>query len=146
MVSSFQYNKTSGDRPTYIIKDEKQIEQGAQITRNTDISFTTTYSKQSGFRLPLPFLKKKELRNSIDLSITFLRSISETKQRRGELRDELGGQKTTRWSLSPRMTYSFSNRVRGGAHFEIGQTKSLLSGTTNIKELGIDVNISIRGE
>jgi hypothetical protein len=44
------------------------------------------------------------------------------------------------------MTYSFSNRVRGGAHFEIGKTESKLSGDTNIKELGIDVNISIRGE
>ncbi len=148
MVSTFQYNKTSGDRPTYIFSSEQnaQIEQGSQITRNTDISFTTTYSKQSGFRLPIPFLKNKELRNSVDLSITFLRSISETAQRRSGIGGEVGGQKTTRWSFSPRMTYSFSNRVRGGAHFEIGQTKSLLSGTTNIKELGIDVNISIRGE
>jgi cell surface protein SprA len=148
MVSSLQYNKTSGDRPTYIFSSEQNalIEQGAQITRNTDISFTTTYSKQSGFRLPLPFLKNKELRNSVDLSITFLRNVSETAQRRGGNSQELGGQKTTRWSFNPRMTYSFSNRVRGGAHFEVGQTKSLLSGTTNIKELGIDVNISIRGE
>jgi hypothetical protein len=148
MVSTLQYNKTSGDRPTYIFSSEEraQIEQGAQITRNTDISFTTTYSKQSGFRLPLPFLKNKELRNSVDLSITFLRNISETAQRRSGIAGEVGGQKTTRWSFSPRMTYSFSNRVRGGANFEIGQTKSLLSGTTNIKELGIDINISIRGE
>lgn len=148
MVSTFQYNKTTGDRPTYIFSSEEnaQIEQGSQITRNTDISFTTTYSKQSGFRLPIPFLKNKELRNSVDLSITFLRSISETAQRRSGIGGEVGGQKTTRWSFSPRMTYSFSNRVRGGAHFEIGQTNSLLSGKTNIKELGIDVNISIRGE
>ena len=72
--------------------------------------------------------------------------LSETAQRRSGIEGEVGGQKTTRWSFSPRMTYSFSNRVRGGANFEIGQTKSLLSGTTNIKELGIDVNISIRGE
>ncbi|MCI0698724.1 cell surface protein SprA [candidate division KSB1 bacterium] len=148
MVSTFQYNKTSGDRPTYIFSSEENalIEQGAQITRNTDISLTTTYSKQSGFRLPLPFLKNKELRNSVDLSITFLRSVSETAQRRSGIGGEVGGQKTTRWSFSPRMTYSFSNRVRGGAHFEIGQTNSLLSGKTNIRELGIDVNISIRGE
>jgi cell surface protein SprA len=156
MVSSFQYNKTTGDRPTYALPDPNnplqrgqdyhEREQGAQITRNTDISLTTTYSKQSGFRVPLPFLKNKELRNSVDLSLNFLYNVNETAQRSGGNDKEFGGEKTTRWSLSPRMTYSFSNRVRGGAHFEIGQTKSLRSGETKIFELGIDVNISIRGE
>ncbi|MDZ7291663.1 MAG: cell surface protein SprA [candidate division KSB1 bacterium] len=151
MVSSFQYNKTTGERPTYNPFDERNPlpkqdrEQGASLTRNTDISFTTTYSKQSGFRLPLPFLKNKELRNSVDFSMTFLRSSSESALRRGNTKD-VSSNSTRRWSFSPRMNYSFSNRVRGGAYFEIGKTDSKLSGTTNIKELGIDVNISIRGE
>jgi hypothetical protein len=90
-------------------------------------------------------LKNKELKNSVDLSITFLKSTSVSSLKRG-FGPEANANETKRWSLRPSMTYSFSNRVRGGAFFEIGKTESKLSGTTNIKELGIDVNISIRGE
>ena len=147
MVTTFQYSKTTGERPTYnydALTNERST-QSAALTRNNEMSFTATYSKQSGFKIPLPFLKNKELRNSVDFSMTFLRSSSESGLRRGTAQD-ISANSTKRWSLSPRMTYSFSNRVRGGAHFEIGKTESKLSGDTNIKELGIDVNISIRGE
>jgi len=154
MVTTFQYSKTSGDRPTYNYDPNeidpktgkpRQIFQSSSITRTNEMSFTLTYSKQSGFRIPLPFLKNKQLRNSVDLSATFLKSASESGLRRGAAED-ISANSTNRWSFSPRMTYSFSNRVRGGAHFEIGKTESKLTGTTNIKELGIDINISIRGE
>jgi hypothetical protein len=147
MIASFQYSKTTGERPTYNydpLTDER-ITQSASLNRNQEMSFTLNYSKQSGFKIPLPFLKNKELRNSVDLSVTFLRSSTESGLRRGTA-DDISANSTKRWSFSPRMTYSFSNRVRGGAHFEIGKTESKLSGTTNIKELGIDINISIRGE
>jgi len=142
MITSFQYSKSTGERPTYNTNGSLQ---SASLSRNKEISFTITYSKQSGFKLPLPFLKNKELRNSIDLSVNFLFNENETGGRLIE-GEKKGENTTTRWSLSPRLTYSFSNRVRGGAHFEVGKTKSPLTGTANIKELGIDVNISIRGE
>jgi cell surface protein SprA len=147
MVVTFQYSKTSGDRPTYNYDAvlDSVFFQSSAITRTNEMSFTLTYSKQSGFKIPLPFLKNKELRNSVDFSATFLRSTSESGLRRGTA-DDISANSTKRWSFSPRMTYSFSNRVRGGAHFEIGKTESKLTGTTNIKELGIDINISIRGE
>jgi hypothetical protein len=147
MVTSFQYSKTTGERPTYSFNSglNKLDTLSAALSRNNEMSFTLTYSKQSGFKIPLPFLKNKELRNSIDLSVTYLRSSSESGLRRGTA-DDISANSTKRWSFSPRMTYSFSNRVRGGAHFEIGKTESKLSGDTNIKELGIDINISIRGE
>jgi cell surface protein SprA len=145
MISSFQYNKTTGEKPTYSPLDPN-IEQSNSFTRNTDISLTTTYSKRSGFRVPLPFLKNKELKNSIDLSITFLKGSSKSSLQRGQGSEKISANETERWSFSPRMTYSFSNRVRGGVNFEYGKTKSKLSGTTTIKELGIDINISIRGD
>lgn len=105
-------------------------------------------SSDLGFKIPLPFLKNKELRNSVDFSVSFLRNASVSAQQRGsrEKKDEIEANSTKSWSFRPQMTYSFSNRVRGGARFEIGKTESKLSGTTNIKEIGIDVNISIRGE
>jgi hypothetical protein len=146
MISAFQYNKTTGERPTYLpYKSDPNHIESATLTRNSDMSFTTTYSKRSGFRIPLPFLRNKELKNSVDLSLTFSKnsSTSALKRTGGA---ESNANETKRWTLEPRMTYSFSNRVRGGAFFIFGKTESKLSGTTDIKELGVDVNISIRGE
>ncbi|MCG3119473.1 MAG: hypothetical protein ALAOOOJD_01882 [bacterium] len=154
MTTSFKYSKTTGDRPTYNfipatgLSEALRNFQSSAITRTSEMSFTMNYSKQSGFKIPLPFLKNKELRNSVDFSVSFLRNASVSAQQRGsrEKKDEIEANSTKSWSFRPQMTYSFSNRVRGGARFEIGKTESKLSGTTNIKEIGIDVNISIRGE
>jgi hypothetical protein len=52
---------------------------------------------------------------------------------------------TSKWILKPTVDYSFSNRVRGGAYFEIGKTHNKQIGDTNFKEFGINVSISIRG-
>jgi len=158
MVSSFQYNKTSGYKPLYnpnglpigvLLTDELYRElafQSASFTKSTDISVTHTYSKRSGFRIPLPFLKNKELKNSVDLSVNFTYNDTEQSSQYGRDGDQVPNNVTSRWEFSPRMTYSFSTRVRGGSHFTYGKTKSKLSGNTTIIEFGIDVNISIRGQ
>lgn len=153
MVSSFQYNKTTGYKPLYnpnsTLADEfgfVDTFQSAQFTKTTDISVTHTYSKRSGFRVPLPFLKNKELKNSVDLSVNFTYNNTEQSSQYGRDTDKTANNATKRWEFSPRMTYSFSTRVRGGSHFTIGNTQSKLSGNTKIVEFGIDVNISIRGQ
>ncbi|MCG8604520.1 hypothetical protein MJD09_05900, partial [bacterium] len=53
--------------------------------------------------------------------------------------------RTDRWSVSPKLTYSFSNQVRGGAFLEFGKTDSKRAGKTSIQEFGIDINIAIAG-
>ncbi len=158
MVSSFQYNKTSGYKPLYnpnglppgvILSDDEYRDlafQSASFTKSTDISITHTYSKRSGFRVPLPFLKNKELKNSIDLSVNFTYNNTEQSSQYGQDGEIVPNNSTKRWEFSPRMNYSFSTRVRGGSHFTIGNTQSKLSGNTKIVEFGIDVNISIRGQ
>jgi len=153
MVSSFQYNKTTGYKPLYnpnsTLADEfgfVNTFQSASFTKTTDISVTHTYSKRSGFRIPLPFLKNKELKNSVDLSMNFTYNNTEQSSQYGQDGEIVPNNSTKRWEFSPRMNYSFSTRVRGGSHFTIGNTQSKLSGNTKIVEFGIDVNISIRGQ
>ncbi|MFQ5605112.1 MAG: cell surface protein SprA [bacterium] len=121
---------------------------GARRTTRSDISVTANYSKRSGFRLPIWPFNKAELKNSIDFSFSFTASSVITEQSKTQpdgtdLFEE--ADKTERWSVSPRLTYSFSTQVRGGAFIEIGQTNSKRSGKTSVKEFGIDVNIAIRG-
>lgn len=121
---------------------------GANLTTRSDISLTATYSKQSGFRIPIWPLNKGELKNSIDFNFTFTKSDVVTKRslaKDAEGNDQFEVQdRTNRWSFRPSLTYSFSNRVRGGAFFEVGATDSERAGKTSVQEFGIDVNISIR--
>ena len=121
---------------------------GARRTNRSDVSVTTNYSKRSGFRLPIWPFNKKELQNSINFTFSFTASSVVTEQSPGQVdgKDQFKEQdRTERWSFSPKLTYSFSNQVRGGAFVEIGKTNSKRAGKTSIQEFGIDINIAIAG-
>ena len=146
MTSNLQINKTRSINNRFNINTEIEQPQisGGQRTSALDISFTTNYSKRGGFNLPLPFLKNKKLKNTVDVALTF----SSTRNQNEQFTATEGWVPTTetsRWSFQSRVTYSFSSRVRGGASFELGKTKSTTAGETKIREFLIDVNISIRG-
>ena len=117
--------------------------QAGTRTKSQDLSFTANYSKKGDFRIPIPFLKRKRLENAIDFSLTFTLGNNITEKSKGEAYEVTA--ETSKWILKPTMNYSFSNRVRGGAYFELGKTHNKLIGDTTFKELGIDVSISIRG-
>ncbi len=112
---------------------------------STDISFTTTYRHSGGIRVPLPFLKKREIKNNIDFSMGFNYSKNRTEQKRGETGKYVEWTRMGKWSITPKVMYSFSSTVRGGIHFEYGQTDNKLMGKTTIQDFGINVNISISG-
>lgn len=149
MQSNLQIDRTRGfnfNLDPRFVNDELLIRQtGATRTTQENIQFTTTYSKRSGFRIPLPFLKNNELKNSIDFSLTFSRNQTRTEIVRGDGKEFQESDFRQSWTIEPRATYSFSNRVRGGMFFQVGKTRSRLTGDVSIKEFGIDVNISIRG-
>ncbi|MCH7755041.1 hypothetical protein IH970_07955, partial [candidate division KSB1 bacterium] len=110
-----------------------------------DISASITYAKSGGLRIPLPFLKNKVIRNNIDFSMNFNKSLNISEQRKGQEGEFQEWTRNEKWSLTPRMTYSFSSTVRGGVHFEFGKTKNKLLGETKITEFGMNVNIQIAG-
>ncbi|MDZ7269370.1 MAG: cell surface protein SprA [candidate division KSB1 bacterium] len=165
MISSLTYNINNGYKPQYninqsgplsnLLTDEELMLyyfQSATFTNGSDLSITHNYSKRSGFRLPFPFLKNKELKNSVDLGITFNYKTSATTSQLAEgtgenkrKTEKIENSKTKLWSFRPDVRYSFSNRVQGGAHFEIGKNEDNRSGKVNFRELGININIAIRG-
>ncbi len=77
--------------------------------------------------------------------MNFTKSLDISEQRRGEEGTYQEWTRNEKWSLTPRMTYSFSSTVRGGVHFEFGKTKNKVLGETKITEFGINVNIIISG-
>ncbi|KAA3663353.1 MAG: cell surface protein SprA, partial [Calditrichaeota bacterium] len=145
ITSNFAKNHSVGEGQAFTQSGDIVLLNTGDRNTTDDISFSASYSKRSGFSLPLPFLSKKKLDNSVDISITY--SSSSTRGERWNKTESKWEEFTSseRWSLQPKLTYSFSSRVKGGAHFELGVNKSKLSGETKIKEFLIDVNISIRG-
>jgi len=119
--------------------------QGGTRRKNNSFNLTVNYSKSGGFRLPIPLLKDKVIKNNVDFSLTFTRTKDVSEQKRGQQGEYVEWTRVEKWSLAPRITYSFSTNVRGGIYFELGKTKNKLMGETSIKEFGINVNISISG-
>ena len=117
--------------------------QAGTLTTSKDLSITANYTKKGNFRIPLPLLGRKRLENQIDFALTFTLGDNVTKKSKGE--EYIISAETSKLILKPTVDYSFSNRVRGGAYFEIGKTHNKLIGDTSFKEFGINVNISIRG-
>jgi cell surface protein SprA len=125
--------------------EANQVVNGATRTTTLDISVSARYSKRSGFRIPIWPFKNMSLKNSVDFSVTFNKNRNVVDISRGASEKWDNRDLNSRWSFIPKMTYSFSNRVRGSMGFEYGQTETKLSGKTTIRALNVDVNISIRG-
>jgi cell surface protein SprA len=118
---------------------------GATTRREqSGFNFSASYSVTKGFRIPLPFLKKKELKNEIQFSLAFdktsnknfSKSITDTEFQELDVSDT--------WKLRPSITYRFSQKVNGTAFYEQSKSSNKRTGTTTYKEFGINVNIAIR--
>ncbi|MBL7094156.1 cell surface protein SprA [candidate division KSB1 bacterium] len=117
---------------------------GGQKSVQSDLSLTASWSHSGGLRIPLPFLKNKELKNTMDLQLTVSMNNNQSFQNlRGQ--DWVETDMRESWSIEPQLTYSFSRNVRGGMHFKLGKNRNKRVGDTSLQELGINVNIAIRG-
>ncbi len=122
----------------------RSYSQTIKKTISDDISVTATYSKRGNFKIPLPFFGNKRLKNNIDISLTYSQSLNKQDDSKNGINFTTTSE-TSKWMLKPDVNYSFSDKVRGGLFFEVGKTHNKLLGDTSYKELGITVNIAIRG-
>ncbi|RKY84723.1 hypothetical protein DRP98_04320 [candidate division KSB1 bacterium] len=138
---NLQYNKSSSETMS------RSGGKGGSRHRNENFMLTVNYSKSGGFKIPLPIwpFKNKKIQNNMDFSMSVIKSKDINEIMRGEHGTYVETACNEKWSIAPKLTYSFSSTVRGGVHFEIGKNKSKLAGETAIKEFGINVNISITG-
>lgn len=117
------------------------------LTSNTK-SLTTniSYTKRGGFRIPLWFLRKKQIDNEIRVgtvaSYTKRIAYSENKKQ------DQGTEKTKTddsitWSVEPRVDYSFTKWITGGSFFRYESSKTLRTGKITRFLAGVVVNITI---
>ncbi len=107
---------------------------------------TVSYTMRTGFRLPILWFGAMRLENSTTFSLNVDYSMtSAEKKDRGftgwsPQRDEVS------WSVQPRMNYTFSSTVQGGAQIQYQQTKDKITDRgSRLFEFGINVSIQIRG-
>lgn len=116
------------------------------VTRSeqSGVNITASYSVTQGFRLPIPFIKMKKLKNEIQFSLAFDRSGNKSYSKTAGNDEFVEREVNKNWKIRPSATYRFSQNVNGTAFFEKGQTENKRTGVYSYFEFGINVNIAIR--
>lgn len=128
---------------------EKLTQQNTINSSSINFISNISYSKRGGFRIPIWFLKKKQLDNEVRMSSQFTyrktQGFSRTNSRSSDgfrapknKTDEL-----TSWSIEPRIDYSFTRWVTGGTFYRYEYNKNLTLGKTTRILFGLNVNITI---
>jgi len=117
---------------------------GATKSLTSSFNMSFSFSKTSGFRIPIWPFKNKKFKNEINFNLTFDASNNQTFQRQFQQKKFEEKQNNSNWKLRPAATYRFSSRVQGSLFFETGVSKNKISGKYSYNEFGITVNIAIR--
>jgi hypothetical protein len=107
---------------------------------------TVSYSIRTGIKIPLIFMRPIRLDNQTTFSLNM--DYTSSKQEHSDGGEEIYALSSAQssWSISPRMSYTFSNTVTGQTYVKIQQTKNdVTNSKSRLFEFGVQVNISIRG-
>jgi len=128
--STYSYSVTGGDN--------KSIRSGFDVT--------FSFSKSTGFSLPLPFLKNKKLKNEMQLNLTISKVNDVSFARRAGFgsNEFIEQDKNSSFKFKPSTTYRFSQKVNGSMFFEYSSSQTKRTGKYSYFEFGINVNIAIR--
>jgi len=119
------------------------------ITESIDVS--ANYTARKGIKIPVwPF---KKMKNSTSFAFAYRYSKDKNETSASAGKDEGSTStgtfttlsKSSSWSITPSMEYSFSNAVKGGFSYEYGVRKSDRAPNVKSQEFSFRVNISIRG-
>ncbi|MCB9357752.1 MAG: cell surface protein SprA [Calditrichaeota bacterium] len=126
-----------------LTKAENQ--RSAQRSATRGANATVSYTMRTGFRLPILWFGSMRLQNQTTLALNV--DYQTTKQERSNTGAKFSTQQEqVQWSVQPRLTYSFSNTVNGGAQLQFQQTKDKVTDRgSRLFEFGINVSIAIRG-
>lgn len=124
----------------------KNVNQGTtQRTSSRGANATVSYTLRTGFRLPILWFGAMRMQNQTTLSLNV--DYQTNKQERSNSGESYSIQREdVQWSVQPRLNYSFSNTVSGGAQLQYQQTKDKVTNRgSRLFEFGINVQIAIRG-
>lgn len=145
---SASYGTTKKVTASFQGASESGAASAIDVSNRQNFSFSTSYQRRKGMRIPLPFLKDLNLENNINFSMTFDYSKSSNeKSIQGGKFQTIGDDYS--WQIQPKIDYSFTNKVSGGIYYKYGNR---YNNRTNVKgkptkfsDFGLTVNIQIRG-
>ncbi|UCD37436.1 MAG: cell surface protein SprA [Fidelibacterota bacterium] len=121
------------------------FDNGRSKTVGQQITASLGYQHRGGITIPLPFLKDLNLRNTVNLNLDF----DYRRDRREEMKSEATKYTTMSWSktwwVTPRITYTFTEKVTGGFNIRYGESDHSVTGRRIDRDFKFDVNIAIRG-
>ncbi|MBU1707909.1 diguanylate cyclase, partial [bacterium] len=110
------------------------------------ISLTVGYSIRTGFRIPVPFLKKFRLTNQTNISLAFDNRSSKSENTQISDGEFTVQSQSNSWNLTPRLTYTFSNTVNGQVYMQMSTNNDKIPPRKSRSfEFGVQVNVAIRG-
>ncbi len=144
VTTTIRYTSTTS------LTDSRLGSNSRQRSTQTGLTMTAGYTMEQGFRLPFNFwpFNGKRFKNQTEFSLSF--NETGTKSESDNLTAdgwsgfvETGN--TSTYTLTPKITVTFSRSVTGYVQYDLGETKSSIGGTTRINAFKFNVNIQIRG-
>ena len=113
-----------------------------------ELYFNIEYSRSKGIYIPIIFFRDLDLRNTVSFSFDTDYELSkklvgyELIQEKSQL---ISDDKSSKISLTPRMSYQFSQWVSGNLFFTYILTDDINTGRRDEKDFGFNLTIQIRG-
>jgi hypothetical protein len=124
---------------------EESYNGGKRVNNDQSITGTASYSHRGGFTIPLVFFRDFNIQNTVNFSLNFDMSESETKQKALNAENFALTSFNTSWRAAFRITYTFNTKVTGSMAYEYRETDSMTTGKNLNRDFGFDVNIAITG-
>ncbi len=124
---------------------EESYNGGKKVNNDQSVTGTASYSHRGGFTIPLVFFRDFNIQNTVNFSLNFDMSESETKQKALNAENFALTSFNTSWRAAFRITYTFNTKVTGSMVYEYRETDSMTTGKKLDRDFGFDVNIAITG-
>ncbi|MDP6533427.1 MAG: cell surface protein SprA [Candidatus Marinimicrobia bacterium] len=124
---------------------EESYNGGKKVNNDQSVTGTASYSHRGGFTIPVVFFRDFNIQNTVNFSLNFDMSESETKQKALNAENFALTAFNTSWRAAFRITYTFNTKVTGSMVYEYRETDSMTTGKKLDRDFGFDVNIAITG-
>ncbi len=120
-------------------------ESGDSRRTSRQITASVGYQHRGGLTIPLPFFDDIKMQNTVNFNLDFDFTSNDLEELKGEGTDYTTRSWSKKWSIAPRITYTFTNKVTGGFRIVYEEHDDYVSGKRINRDFKFDVNIAIRG-
>ena len=145
LTINFDNGISSTVRMSHTLTMNRNEETGRSRATSQQITASLGYQHRGGLTIPLPFFNDIKLQNTVNLNLDFDFTKNSTEAIKGEGEDYTIQSWSNKWSVTPRITYTFSDKLTGGFHIAYEEHEDHFSGKRINRDFKFNVNIAIRG-